>query len=452
MEGPLELASCLFESEEIIVIPIGIIISAIPIVLLFGTVLVTVLHRRDKRRREQQGNGNRPRQRVFLCWTIILGAGDALVIGFAVFVSCLFELNRYMIALYILAGLLLALLLIALMAQNLGKRAFFALLGCTVLAFGAIGGRELYLYHLRSITLQESFDFRSYTPFVEGSPVARLDETPALRFDDLDSAPRMDGATALYPVYAAFAQATYPESMAELESWQIQEIVACSTTSGAYRAIVNGDCDIIFVGGPSREQEEYAAEKGVELVYTPIGREAFVFFVNPKNPLEGLSLEQLRGIYSGQITDWSELGAQGLGEILAFQREPGSGSQTALERYVMQDTPLMPAAREQVIDGMGGIVEQVSAYRNHRNAIGYSFRFYCTGLMKGFDVKLLEINGVAPTVENIENGSYPLASCFYAVTRADADENTLALLAWICSPQGQALVEKAGYTPLDAGD
>ena len=124
MEGPLELASCLFESEEIIVIPIGIIISAIPIVLLFGTVLVTVLHRRDKRRREQQGNGNRPRQRVFLCWTIILGAGDALVIGFAVFVSCLFELNRYMIALYILAGLLLALLLIALMAQNLGKRAF----------------------------------------------------------------------------------------------------------------------------------------------------------------------------------------------------------------------------------------------------------------------------------------------------------------------------------------
>ena len=68
--------------------------------------------------------------------------------------------------------------------------------------------------------------------------------------------------------------------------------------------------------------------------------------------------------------------------------------------------------------------------------------------MKGFDVKLLAVNGVHPTVENIENGTYPLASSFYAVTRSDADQNTLALLEWICGPQGQALVEKAGYTPL----
>ena len=244
----------------------AVVLFGVPVLLLIGTALVAVLRRRDRRRGEQAGNGKSPRQSVFLCWTIILGAGDALVIGFAVFVCCDFELHWYMIVLYILAGLLLALLLVALMAQNLGKRAFLALLGCTVLAFGAIGGRELYLFHLRSITLQESFDYRSYTPFVEGSPVARLDETPTLRFDDLESAPRMDGATALYPVYAAFAQATYPERMAALEDWEIRRVVACSTTGYAYRAIVNGDCDIIFVGGPSREQEEYAAEKGVELV------------------------------------------------------------------------------------------------------------------------------------------------------------------------------------------
>ena len=68
--------------------------------------------------------------------------------------------------------------------------------------------------------------------------------------------------------------------------------------------------------------------------------------------------------------------------------------------------------------------------------------------MRDFDVKLLEIEGVAPTVENIENGTYPLASYFYAVTRGDADENTLRLLDWILSPQGQELVEKSGYTPL----
>ena len=61
-------------------------------------------------------------------------------------------------------------------------------------------------------------------------------------------------------------------------------------------------------------------------------------------------------------------------------------------------------------------------------------------------IRLLSVNGVSPTRENIENGSYPLADCFYAVTRSDADENTLALYEWICGPQGQALVEMTGYT------
>ena len=117
----------------------------------------------------------------------------------------------------------------------------------------------------------------------------------------------------------------------------------------------------------------------------------------------------------------------------------------------MQGTPLMPAAKENVVGDMGGIIEQVSEYKNHRNAIGYSFRFYCTALMKNFHVKLLAVNGIAPTVENIENGTYPLASSFYAVTRSDADENTLALLNWICGPQGQALVEETGYTPIANG-
>lgn len=95
------------------------------------------------------------------------------------------------------------------------------------------------------------------------------------------------------------------------------------------------------------------------------------------------------------------------------------------------------------------MVEIVSAYKNHRNAIGFSFRFYSTALMKNFNVKLLSINGIAPTIENIENGTYPLASSFYAVTRSDANENTRALLEWIVSPQGQKLVEKTGYSPID---
>ncbi|MBP5781623.1 MAG: substrate-binding domain-containing protein, partial [Clostridia bacterium] len=189
-------------------------------------------------------------------------------------------------------------------------------------------------------------------------------------------------------------------------------------------------------------------EKGVKLEYVPIGREAFVFFVHPKNPVNDLSLDQIRDIYSGKTTNWRQLGVKGPGKIQAFQREPGSGSQTAMVRFVMRDLPLMKPDKKKVFDGMGGIVDQVSEYRNNRGAIGYSFRFYTTELMSGFKVKLLSINGVAPTVENIENGQYPLASEFFAVVRSDASDNTRALLEWICGPQGQELIRKTGYTPL----
>ena len=377
-----------------------------------------------------------------------LGVVDALAVGAVVFLLSIFLRRWYFILLLVLAGALAVWLLVGLVSQWFSARRFLLWLCLALAVGGGIWGADRYERHIDDITLREYFDFRTYSPFRENSLVSTLDEPASLRFSPEDVLPRMDGATALYPVYAAFCQAVYPESLAERDIWDLDDVITCSTTTSAYRRIVDGDRDIIFVAGPSREQEAYAAEKGVELVYTPIGREAFVFFVHPDNPVDGLTLSQLRCIYSGEITRWGPLGAPRLGKILAYQRDRGSGSQTALERFVMGDTPLMEADTETTVDGMGDIVERVSAYKNHRNAIGFSFRFYCTALMKDFHVKLLEINGTAPTVENIENGAYPLASSFFAVTRSDADENTLALLDWITGPQGQELVARTGYTPL----
>ncbi len=408
---------------------------------LLATLGVSLAGWRQKRRQGERSEGLRE-------ITILMAIWDGAVIGLLTFFFVLFALHWYLKLCYVLLAILIEGLLVGLMAGWFSWKRFLAWGLCFVLTVGTIWGTLRYDRYLREISLPESFDYRDYLPFQEESPLATLDEESTLRFEANDKLPKMDGATALYPVYASFAQATYPEELETWDRFEVEQRVYCSTTAYAYRNIVEGSCDIIFVAGPSKEQEDYAREKGVELVYTPIGREAFVFFVNPENPIEGLTVEQIRSVYSGQITRWDELGVRGLGEILAYQRSPGSGSQTALERFVMQDTPLMPAEKETVMTGMLDIVEQVSSYKNHRNAIGYSFRFYCTGLMRGFDVKLLKINGVAPTVENIENGSYPLASYFYAVTRSDADENTLALLEWITGSQGQALVEKAGYTPL----
>ena len=418
--------------------------------VLAGLALVAHIYTFIRTGREKRNTQPTPEfsetSRTFIVALTVL---DGMFIGFFVLLFCLFEPRWYLKIAYLLAGLLTVGLLLGLMCQWFNGKRFALWLACALLVGGCIGGVSAHDNYIRSITLREYFDYRTYKPYQQDSLVQTLDEKATLHFTREDTLPRMDGATALYPVYAAICQAVYPEPAAEDDAFY-WDIITCSTTTRAYRDIVDGDRDIIFVAGPSEEQEAYAAKKGVELVYTPIGREAFVFFVHPDNPVESLTLDQLRGIYAGEITRWEQLGVEGLGEILAYQRDEGSGSQTALKRFVMRDTPLMPAEREKTVDGMGDMVDRVSAYQNHRNAIGFSFRFYSTALMKGFDVKLLAVNGVAPTVENIENGSYPLASSFYAVTRSDADENTLALLDWICGEQGQELIRKTGYTPIAA--
>ena len=427
-------------------------------------VSITIILSRVKER--EHNNKVRIRESSLKGVIIVASIADAQIIDFFVWLICFSPVvNTESVPLYlkiscILIGVLLELLLIGLMTQWLtGKR--FIVWGCCaalpviILMAGHFGPLIPILFsqqNLKDITMPESFNYMDYIPFTSGNKVKTLDEKATLHFDDIESIPILDGATALYPMYSAFAQATYPDSMAKMQFTSIYHSIKCSTTPSAYKNIVDKKCDIIFVGGPSEDQEKYAEDNGVELVYTPIGKEAFVFFVNPNNPIEGLTLQEIRDIYSGKITKWDQLGVENLGDILAYQRDEGSGSQTALERFVMKDTPLMPAAKETVIQGMGDIVIKVSSYKNLENALGYSFRFYCTALMKGFDVKLLSVNGVAPTVENIENGTYPLASYFYAVTRSDADENTLALVDWICGPQGQALVEKCGYTPVGAGE
>ena len=275
-----------------------------------------------------------------------------------------------------------------------------------------------------------------------GSKVAVLEEPVEIQWDASALKPRLDGATALFPIYSAFGQAAYGYVLRYGEEHS-DPLITCTRTNRAYERLIEGGTDVIFCAEPSDAQLEMAAAAGVEFELTPFGREAFVFIVQNENPLESITVEQIQKVYGGRITDWAELGIEGLGEIIAYQRPENSGSQTALEA-LMGDVPLMEAPGKWVADGMGDILLQVE-YRNLPNALGYTFRFYCTD-MEGSEVKLLAIDGVAPTVENIRNGSYPITSTLYAVTRkGENNPNVQILLDWVQGPQGQALVEKSGY-------
>lgn len=291
-----------------------------------------------------------------------------------------------------------------------------------------------------------------YEPFQEGTKAVSPEEPAAFHMDGAAALRlRLDGATALYPVYASFVQTVYPEDDYPLYNGPYAGRVACTNTVGAYQRLIDRDVDMIFAAAPSQAQQEAAERAGLELHMTPIGREAFVFFVNSKNPVTGLTVEQIQGIYSGRITNWKEVGGRNQ-SIRPFQRAEDSGSQSALQR-LMGDIPLLEPEKEDRLADMGGIIREVASYRNYKNAIGFSFRFYATEMAANDEIRLLALNGVEPAKETVRDGSYPAASAFYAVTASpkgqpapeETDGDLGALLDWILSPQGQAVVEAAGY-------
>ena len=324
---------------------------------------------------------------------------------------------------------------------------------CVLLGAGAYTAHGAWTASIPSLD-DRGLLLQEYQPFTEGTKAVLLQEPSTLRFDAWTAWHlRLDGATALYPVYAGFVQAVYPEGNYPFYG---SATVACSGTTEAYERLIRRETDIIFAAAPSKAQMQAAEDAGIALYMTPIGREAFVFFVNSRNPVESLTVQQVQGIYSGKIANWREVGGKRQ-SIRPFQRAENSGSQSALER-LMDGLPLIEPEQEDRIAGMGGIIRQVADYRNFRNAIGFSFRFYATEMVQNGQIRLLALDGVAPTRETIQTGAYPLTSEFYAVTAApvgqpppqETDPNIAAFLDWICSPQGQSIVQRSGYVALSA--
>ncbi|MEG0259230.1 MAG: substrate-binding domain-containing protein [Lysinibacillus sp.] len=289
-------------------------------------------------------------------------------------------------------------------------------------------------------TVDAEIDIFEYEPFGNNGRVVAMDGKVSFKMEE--PLVKIDGATAMYPLYAAFVQATYPQK--EYNPYASEVMV--NTTPIAYSKLFDGEVDLIFAAAPSESQRKTAEQKGLTLKMTPIGREAFVFFVHHKNAVDNLSIEQIKNIYAGEMTNWQEVGGKG-DEIRAFQRPADSGSQSALEK-LMGDVPIMEAPSENIAAGMGGIINEVSKYRNYKNAIGYTFRFYSTEMVGNDEIKLLSINGVTPSKETIRTGEYPISSEFYAITAGTDNPNIQPFIDWILSAEGQAIVEKVGYVPV----
>ena len=286
-----------------------------------------------------------------------------------------------------------------------------------------------------TIDVTPNIDVNEYLPFSEDSKIVKFDSKTLKLTEDL---PIIDGATAAFPVYSAFVNAVYPDSTTLRDG-----VFEYNNTVGGYRKLAERKTDIFLGATPSKEQVEYAAKCKTTFKYTQIGTEAFVFFVHKDNPIESLTVEQIRGIYSGEITNWSEVGGADE-DIVAFQRNEGSGSQSMLIRF-MGDTPIMPPETKE-IKGMGGIIEEVVDYQSKTASIGFSFRYYVEGIIQNPEIKMIAIDGVAPTVENIKNESYPIVTPVYAVTyENNPNPNVDVLINWMLSDEGQYIIEQTGY-------
>lgn len=379
-----------------------------------------------------------PKKRIFL--KILATIGVCIMLYYTgmitFFLTSALGIN---IIISILCILILPALLLPLIWIRPTKKFFISwgiFAAAAVLAFGINLGNILYNEHI-TIDTSPNINVWEYLPFEEESKIVTLDEEASLKLEgDL---PTVDGAAAVFPVYSAFVNETYPETTELYDG-----VFEYNNTVGGYNRLAEKQTDIFFGAYPSGHQLEYAAQNGTSFEFTPIGSEAFVFFVHKDNPIDNLTTEQIQQIYAGEITNWAQVGGKNE-SIAAYQRNEGSGSQSMLIRF-MDGKELMEPPTEMVNDLMSGIIERVADYHSKSGSIGFSFRYYVEGIIQNPDIKILSIDGVAPTVENIKNGSYPITTPLYAVTYEGNDnENVDKLLEWVLSEEGQEIIEKTGY-------
>jgi phosphate transport system substrate-binding protein len=220
-----------------------------------------------------------------------------------------------------------------------------------------------------------------------------------------------------------------------------------SGTHGSYTALINDETDLILVARkPSNDELVLAASKNIELEITPVALDAFIFIANQDNPVSDLTTAQIQDIYTGKISNWSEVGGADK-EINAYQRNQNSGSQELMNSLVMKDLEMKDDLDSMILSAMMKPINKVS---NDRDGIGYSVYYYKEFMAPDESLKSLSIDAVKPTSKTIADKSYKYTTEVYAVIRTDLDKssNAYQLRDWILSEDGQKIVEESGYVPI----
>ena len=231
---------------------------------------------------------------------------------------------------------------------------------------------------------------------------------------------------------------------------EVQVAVTGGGSGTGIASLINGTVDMANASRQIKGEERAQAEaNGIEPVEHVVAGDAIAIVVHPSNPVQGLTIPQLSAIFSGEITNWRDVGGEDR-PIVLLSRESNSGTHVFfLEQVVRQgdeddgtlfspDTLLMPSSE--------GISAEV---RDNPNAIGYDGLGYVTDDQKVLGVApAVDEPYVMPTVETVKDGSYPIARGLYIYTAGEPQGAVAEYLNWILGPEGQAIVLELGFVPL----
>lgn len=217
-------------------------------------------------------------------------------------------------------------------------------------------------------------------------------------------------------------------------------------THEAYGTLLNQNpsADLIFVTRkPTEDERKLAASHGIAIDIWTVADTAVVFLVNPKNRVQTLSMDQLRSIYTGKVTNWKSLGGSDQ-PILLYRRDKDFGNEELMQ-VLFPGKRKMLESKEMIVSSKDAAVNEVT---RHSGALSYSLFYYEQYVQHQQDETLMKINGSLPTIDTIQSKKFPLIVRIYAVARKDLDPQSPAAIVrdWLLTKKGQmGVVVTGGY-------
>lgn len=247
------------------------------------------------------------------------------------------------------------------------------------------------------------------------------------------------GSTTVAPVAADAAEALKSEGLDITVATQ-------GGSAGGISQLGSGQIDIAMSSKPLADTDK-AAHPNVDFVSTQIGTDAVGVIVTKQVAdagVKNLTAAQVRGLFEGKITNWSEVGGPDL-KVFVYDKEPGRGTREVLDKYLYGDEKAPPPPESGNFAIVGGNLETRNKLKSTPGAVAP----LSTGFIEGHgDLAAVSLDGIAPAPENIASGKYPMARPLYLITNGEPKGAVKEFIDYILSSKGQEFLPKHGYLTL----